>query len=196
MDLTNRQIEIIQAATKLIGEGGVQSLTTKTLAKEMGFSEPALYRHFKDKNEILLSVLRFYMGELKKGISDISDDKISGLDKIKAIVDFQFGHFTKHPAIIMVIFAETSFQYDAALSNQVSEIMQQKSKSLELIIKSGQEEGGIRNDISPQQLATIVMGSMRITILKWRLSNFKFDLIAEGRTLWSTIELLLRKQNN
>ena len=196
MDLTNRQIEIIQAATKLIGQGGVQSLTTKTLAKEMGFSEPALYRHFKDKNEILLSVLRFYMGQLKKGISDISEDKLSGLDKIKAVVDFQFGHFTKHPAIIMVIFAETSFQYDSVLSNQVSEIMRQKSKSLESIIKSGQEEGVIRKDILPQQLATIVMGSMRITILKWRLSNFKFDLLAEGQTLWATFELLLRKQNN
>lgn len=196
MDLTNRQIEIIQAATKLIGQGGVQSLTTKTLAKEMDFSEPALYRHFKDKNEILLSVLRFYMGQLKKGILDISEDKISGLDKIKAIIDFQFGHFTKYPAIIMVIFAETSFQYDSVLSNQVSEIMRQKSKSLESIIKSGQEEGVIRKDISPQQLATIVMGSMRITILKWRLSNFKFDLLVEGRTLWATIELLLRKQNN
>ena len=53
MEFTNRQIEIIEAAKKLIGEKGIQNITTKNLAKEMAFTEAALYRHFKNKNEYL-----------------------------------------------------------------------------------------------------------------------------------------------
>ncbi|MBT6982040.1 MAG: TetR/AcrR family transcriptional regulator, partial [Candidatus Marinimicrobia bacterium] len=94
MDLSKRQIEIIEAATQLIGKGGVKSLTTKTLAAEMGFSEPALYRHFADKNEILKSVLIYYKEKLKEGLTNVINSDLSGKEKIKGMIDFQFGHFT------------------------------------------------------------------------------------------------------
>lgn len=193
MDLSKRQIEIIEAATKLIGKGGIQSLTTKNLAAEMGFSEPALYRHFSDKNDILKSVLIYYKERLKIGLTDIIHSDLTGKEKIKSMIDFQFKHFTEFPAVIMVIFSETSFQYDSQLSNIVSEIMVQKSAMVSNIIEAGQKEGTIRFDVAPDQLATIIMGSMRFTILRWRLSNFDFNLIKEGETLWSTIDLLIEK---
>ena len=194
MDLSKRQIEIIEAATQLIGRGGLQSLTTKTLAAEMGFSEPALYRHFPDKNEILRSVLIYYKEKLREGLTNVIHKDLTGREKVKAMIDFQFDHFTKFPAVIMVIFSETSFQYNSQLSTLVSEIMHQKSSMVSGIIESGQKEGNIRSDIAPGQLATMIMGSMRFTILKWRLSNFDFDLIQEGNTLWNTIEVLIKKE--
>jgi TetR/AcrR family fatty acid metabolism transcriptional regulator len=191
MDLSKRQIEIIEAATKLIGHGGIQSLTTKTLAAEMGFSEPALYRHFTDKNELLKSILIYYKEVLRQGLTNVIHSDSSGKEKIKGMIDFQFKHFTKFPAVIMVIFSETSFQFDSQLSQTVSGIMLQKSKMVSTIIESGQQDGTIRKDIAPEQLATVIMGSMRFTILKWKLSKFNFDLIQEGNTLWNTIDLLL-----
>lgn len=194
MDLSKRQIEIIEAATKLIGKGGVQSLTTKTLAAEMGFSEPALYRHFSDKNDILKSVLIYYKERLKIGLTDIIHSNLTGTEKIQSMIDFQFDHFTKFPAVIMVIFSETSFQHDGQLSKIVSEIMLQKSAMVSGIIELGQKEGNIRSDVAPDQLATIIMGSMRFTILRWRLSNFDFNLVEEGAVLWNTLALLIRKQ--
>jgi len=193
MNFTKRQLEIIEAATQLIGEKGIQNLTTKNLAAEIGFSEPALYRHFKGKTDILKSVLVFYKETLSQGLQKIFSSDITGLDKIKKMIEFQFDHFIKKPAVIMVIFAETSFQYDSLLSKQVSEVMAQKRKMVGKIIASGQAEGSIRNDISADQLTTTVMGSMRFTILSWRLSNFEFDLLNEGKILWNTIETLIKK---
>ena len=193
MDLSKRQIEIIEAATKLIGMGGVQSLTTKTLAAEMGFSEPALYRHFSDKNEILKSVLMYYKEILREGLTNIIQSDSTGKEKVKSMIDFQFNHFTNSPAVIMVIFSETSFQHNSQLSQAVSGIMNQKRKMVSTIIQLGQKEGNIRNDIAPEQLSTMIMGSMRFTILRWRLSNFDFDLVKEGNTLCKTIDLLIEK---
>ncbi len=194
MELSKRQIEIVEAATKLIGEKGIQNLTTKHLAAEMDFSEPALYRHFKGKTEILKSVLVFFKERLGRGLSDIISSELTGLEQIKAMIDFQFNHFSKNPAVIMVIFAETSFQYDSVLSKAVAMIMKQKAKTVAKIVEKGQQQGVIRNDISAEQLTTTIMGSMRITILRWRLSNFEFDLIEEGEKLWHTIELLIKKE--
>lgn len=193
MDFTKRQTEILLAATQLIGEKGIQNLTTKNLAERMSFSEPALYRHFKNKNDILISVLLFYKGLLKKGLSEIIQSNNHSFDKIGQMIDFQFNHFSKNPAIIMVIFAETSFQYNHDLSKTVYGILTQKKTLVELIISEGQLKDEIRKDISPSQLTNLIMGSMRFTVLKWRLENYTSDIKSEGKELLNTLNKLLIK---
>jgi TetR/AcrR family transcriptional regulator, fatty acid metabolism regulator protein len=183
MEYTDRQIEIIQAATKLIGDKGLQNLTTKNLAAEMEFSEPALYRHFKGKTEILKSVLLHYRSNLQKGIKGIVSSEITGLEKLDKIIHFQFEHFTINPAIVMVIFAEASFQYEESLSDMVLSILNQKRTMVESIIKSGQTDGSIRTDMEASILVSFYMGAMRFTILRWRLNDYNFDLIKEGKVL-------------
>jgi TetR/AcrR family fatty acid metabolism transcriptional regulator len=194
MAFTDRQIEIIKAATELIGDRGIQNLTTKNLAAEMGFSEPALYRHFKGKTEILVSVLSFYRAILKNEMSKIINGDLSGLDKLGQIMKFQFNHFNNNPAIVMVIFSETSFQYEKVLSEAVLKIMSQKKKMIEDVVKLGQKDGSIRKDCEENHLASIFMGSMRFTVLKWRLNDYRFDLINEGNSLWNTVNKLMTTQ--
>jgi AcrR family transcriptional regulator len=57
---TERQQEIIDVALDLISQKGIQGLTMKNLSKEIGISEPAIYRHFENKIEILLAVLDLF----------------------------------------------------------------------------------------------------------------------------------------
>ena len=193
MDFTPRQIEIIQAATKLIGEKGIQNMTTKHLAEEVGFSEPALYRHFKGKTEILISVLEYFRNKMSKSLAPLLAQQKTGLGKIEQLIEYQFSLFTQNPAIIMVIFAETSFQYDKILSSTVSKLLLQKKQLAINIIKEGMGDGSIRTDVDAEQLMSILLGSMRFTVLQWRLSKFQFDLNKKGKELCQTINLLIRK---
>jgi len=193
MNFTERQIEIIHASKDLIGRKGIQNLTIKNLAEKMSFSEPALYRHFKDKTEILKSLLLFHREIIKSGIFKILNSDQSSLEKFQKILEFKFDHIKKNPAIVMVIFSETSFQYSSLLSSIVSKIMKQRSKKIIELLKEGQKNHEIRNDINPEQLATIIMGGIRKTILNWKLEGFKSDLNVEGKKLWITIEKLIKK---
>ena len=193
MDFTERQIEIIDASKDLIGRKGIQNLTIKNLAEKMSFSEPALYRHFRDKTEILKSLLLFHREIIKSGIFKILNSDQSSLEKFQKILEFKFDHIKKNPAIVMVIFSETSFQYSNVLSSIVSKIMKQRSKKIIQLLKEGQKNNEIRNDINPEQLATIIMGGIRKTILNWKLEGFKSDLNLEGEKLWITIEKLNKK---
>jgi len=193
MKFTKRQIEIIEASKDLIGLKGIQNLTIKNLAKKMSFTEPALYRHFKNKTEILKSLLVFHKELLSSGIYKIINSEKTALEKIKLIISFQFDHLQKNPDIIMVVFSETSFQYNNILSNLVAKVMKQRHKKLMSIIEDGQKNNIIRQDISSNQIATIIMGSMRLTVLKWKLNNFESNLSKEGKELWKTIEKLIKK---
>ncbi len=49
-DFTVRQKQIIQESIQLIADKGIQGLTIKNISKSIGISEPAIYRHFDNKN--------------------------------------------------------------------------------------------------------------------------------------------------
>lgn len=192
MDFTTRQVEIIEAATKLIGDKGIQNVTTKHLAKEMGFSEPALYRHFKGKTDILVSVLEYFRAQMYSGLNSLLPNEKTGLEKVHELIKYHFKLFANNPAIIMVIFAETSFQYDKKLSDTVNKLVNQKRQLVIKILKGGIEDRSVRADVDPEQVTSIILGSMRFTVLQWRLSDFDFDLNKKGHELWHTINLLIK----
>ena len=193
MIFTERQLEIIDASKYLIGRKGIQNLTIKNLAKKMDFSEPALYRHFKDKTEILKALLLFHREIIKNGIFEILESDKSSIVKFQEILKFKFAHIEKNPALVMVIFSETSFQYSSVLSSVVAKIMEQRSKKIIDLLREGQKNNEIRNDVGAEQLATIIMGGIRKIILSWKLGDFKSDLKLEGEKLWITIEKLIKK---
>jgi AcrR family transcriptional regulator len=192
MSLTIRQIEIIDASKDLIGEKGLQSLTIKNLAKKMSFSEPALYRHFKGKTAIIKALLLFHKEIIQSGVLYILTSEKNALEKFEEILKFKFAYIERNPALVMVIFSETSFQYDSVLSKVVRKILEQRTKKNITLIEIGQKEGNIREDIDAQQLATILLGGIRTTILSWKLSGFKTDLKSDGKKLWKTLEILFK----
>ena len=53
-----RKEEILDKAMALLAEEGLNHLTMKRVAERVGFSEPAMYRHFKDKQDLMLAMIQ------------------------------------------------------------------------------------------------------------------------------------------
>jgi AcrR family transcriptional regulator len=64
--------KILTAATRIMREQGYARATTKEIAREAGFSEAALYKHFADKTEIFLGVLASQLPELESMLSHLT----------------------------------------------------------------------------------------------------------------------------
>ncbi len=192
MKFTSRQIEIIEAAAKLFGESGIQNVTTKHLAKEMGFSEPALYRHFKGKTDILVSVLQYYSLKMSSGLQASLSNRDNGLAKVGTLINYLFDFFENNPSIILVILAEASFQYEKALSDEVNQTIQKMQHLVKSILEEGIHDGSIRTDSDIWHLSAIALGSIRFTVLQWRLNNYESGLATKGSELFQSLKLLIR----
>jgi len=72
MELSTRQLEIIEATGKLLTTSGLSGLTIKNLAKEMHFAESAIYRHFSSKEEIIVSMLQYLANNTETRLNKIS----------------------------------------------------------------------------------------------------------------------------
>lgn len=193
-EFTDRQIEIMEAATNRISQYGIQNLTIKTLAEDIGLSEPALYRHFKSKNEILLSVLEYFKMEMKSRIQSIQfKEGDSYAERLRLIFNSQLQTLTDKPAIVSVIFAESIFHFDENLSNKVAEIMDLMQNYVLENVKNGQENGQYSKVIGASTLTTIIIGGMRMTVLKWKLSGHKSNLMKDGKSVLNGILKMTEK---
>lgn len=193
-EFTDRQVEIMEAATLRISKFGIQNLTIKTLAEDIGLSEPALYRHFKSKNEILWSLLEYFKSEMSNRIQSLPfKPSDSESDKLRAIFNSQLTTFVNKPAIVSVIFAESIFHYEENLSLKVVEIMDMMQNVVKANIKKGQELDQYNKLISASTLTTILMGGIRMTVLKWKLSGHKSNLVKEGKAVLDGILKMIEK---
>jgi TetR/AcrR family fatty acid metabolism transcriptional regulator len=190
---SDRQIEIIEAATKRIDEHGIQDLTIKTLAADLNLSEAALYRHFKSKNDILLGLLTYFIEEMKVRLAIILTNKDkSPSELLIALFDSQLKTFVAKPSIVSVIFSESIFQFNKELSSTVSSMMELMQNHIESIVKKGQSDGSFSRIVGVSTTTTIIMGGMRITVLKWKLSGHKSDLIKDGNKVLKGILKMLQ----
>lgn len=191
---SDRQIEIMEAATMRIDQYGIQELTIKNLASDLGLSEAALYRHFKSKNEIMLGLLNYFIFEMKERLSlIISNQNTTPTNQLKEIFTSQLNKFITKPAIVSVIFSEGIFQFNKELSQVVSTMMELMQTNICAIVKKGQEEGAFSDLIGYSTISTIIMGSMRVTVLKWKLFGHKSNLIEEGNTVLNGILKMIEK---
>jgi AcrR family transcriptional regulator len=190
--MSDRQKEIVDVALQLIAEEGIQGLTIKNLAKKIGFSESAIYRHFESKTEILLALLDFFKEITTQLFAEQLQSNESSLVKIENLFMAHFSKFTQTPSLVSVIFSEDIFRNEEALSNKVAEIVNRNVVGLKTILTEGQQKGEINNAIDSTHLSVIILGSLRMFIKQWHMKNYSFDLMEKGAAFTDSIKTLIR----
>lgn len=191
---TDRQTEIIEVALEIINKKGIQGLTIKNISKKIGISEPAIYRHFASKTDILLGVLSSFkemaamLSEMMENYNGAASEKISFL--FSRMLDL----FSEKPSMVSVIFSEEIFKNDEVLKFRIAEILNLHAQTIENIISRGQNENSIRADIDEKSLALIAMGSFRLLVKKWELNHNNFNLQMEGENLIKVLIKILDKK--
>ncbi|MEA2042926.1 MAG: TetR family transcriptional regulator [Bacteroidota bacterium] len=188
---TERQAQIIESSIKLIANKGIQGFTMKNLSHEIGISEPAIYRHFESKTEILVSILNNFkeMGEMMSIMVVDKDD--TAIEKINSMFSKMIEIFTEQPAFISVIFSEEIFKNDTVLKQKIVEILNLHQLNIEKIVEIGQKDKNIKSTFDIGSLALIFMGSFRLLVKRWELNNYNFDLKQEGEKLINTLKLMV-----
>lgn len=190
---TARQIEITEVALELISEKGIQGLTIKNLAKRIGITEPAIYRHYDSKTDILIAVLDLFKQNTEQLFEKELKNGGQAIDKIEHLFTKHFTSFSATPSLVSVIFSEEIFRNEPVLIEKISEVIDKNDKILTSIIINGQKTGEIRTDIEAKYLSTIIMGTLRLFVKKWQFSAFSYNLPKEGKKLIDSIKLLIIK---
>lgn len=190
-EITERQLEIIEASSKLLTQGGVSGLTIKNIAKEMEFSESAIYRHFKSKEEIIIAMLNYLSESMNVRLSKICSSDNSAKQRLINVFESQLDFFESNPNFVVAVFSDGLFEESQKINEAIQRIMAVNMKNLIPVVSEGQVKGEFINTMTPEELMHIVMGSFRLQMYKWRISNMKFDIQTEGKRVLNNIIKLI-----
>ena len=190
-NFTNRQKQIIQASLDLIALSGIPGLTIKNISKKVGISEPAIYRHFESKADILLGIIEKLKESSGVDIFASADETKNTVDIIHEGFITRAHRFTNNPSIAAVIFSEAIFRNNSQLSKAIEIIMEESQTKFVNIIKKGQNRGEIIDSIDAEQLALMIIGSFRLLVTKWHMSKNNFNLKTKTETLFNALEKLI-----
>ncbi len=191
-EISIRQLEIIKAAGKILTKSGVGGLTTKNLAKEMQFSESALYRHYPNKEEIVIALLEYLATNMDERFSNGLFLSQTPEEKFVAMFRNQFSFFKKNPHFVVAAFSDGLMEESQRINETILKIMGVKIKHLKPIILEGQQKNVFTNSITSEELVHIVIGTFRLQMYKWRFANFQFDIIKNGEVMIQSILTLIK----
>ncbi len=190
--ITDRQLEIIEAAGKILTVSGVVGLTIKNLAKEMGFSESAIYRHFDSKEAIVVAMLGYLAENLDIRLQKAISNHKNPLENLESIFLDQFTFFANYPHFVVAVFSDGLLEASQNINAAIFRIMQVKMKHLMPVVMQGQQQGFFTNAITTEELTHIIMGSFRLQMFKWRIANFQFDIELQGKNMLHAISTLIK----
>lgn len=193
-EVTHRQLEIIEAAGKILTESGVSGLTIKNMAKEMKFSESAIYRHFNSKGDIIIAMLSYLAEKMDEGLSKVSEAAGSPEEKFRALFQSQFTFFQKKPYFVVAVLSDGLMEESQKINEALLKIMKVKMSHLLPILVEGRQAGVFTDEVTAEMLAHIVMASFRLQMLKWRLSGFKADIHEDGDKHMDALLLIIKKR--
>ncbi len=187
-----RQIELINAAGKILTTAGVAGLTTKRLALEVGFSESAIYRHFSSKEDIVLAMLDFMENSMEERYQTACHTKDLPEDQFRCLFQNQCDFFSNNTHFVTAFFSDGLMEQSQAINDGLLKVMNLKQKYLIPILNRGQKEGTFNSAIKSEVLSEIIVGTFRFNMLQWKLNNFSYDIKNKGAVLTETLLELIK----
>jgi len=170
---SERQKEIIAAAFDLISEQGIQELTIKKIAQAVGVTEPAIYRHFTSKVDILSSVIDEMIAQRNATLLQVRSGSSTARDMICSFFSAQASLFEGRPSLTIMLFPEDLFRNNDELLGRATTMMEETLTRFRELLQAGIADGSIKPGIDCEAAALMLVGGFRLLVSSWRLDAVK-----------------------
>lgn len=178
----NRKQHILETLAFMLERDPSGKITTAKLAKEVGVSEAALYRHFPSKAKMFDALLDFIEDVLFSRIHRISEDSNNAVTSCRQIIEFILLFNEKNPGLCHILCGHAIVGENERLQQRVNQIFSRTETELKQMLRKAEVEQGLRfTDTATgavELLLTLIEGKLqRFTRSQYQLSPSKdFDI--------------------
>ncbi|MGZ4106469.1 MAG: TetR/AcrR family transcriptional regulator [Tumebacillaceae bacterium] len=173
-----KYVAILTAAVKVIGQAGYHNAPISKIAREAGVADGTVYLYFKNKEDILISILRETIGtivdRIHEELHEVEGDAALGLKKICTVYFETLGGNTD-----LAMFTQVHLrQSNAEMRKQIGDIIKPYYQIIDQVIQQGVESGVFRANMDRRIARRMIFGTMDETITAWILTGAKYDLLS------------------
>lgn len=153
-----RRLQVAKAILKIIGEKGLTTLTTATLAKEVGVTSGALFRHFETRDEMMEEAANYAIQKIEETFPEKS---LAPMQRILQLARRRIQTIGDEPGMAWMLRSEQA--YLTLPKQAVAKLRNMVKRSRDFLLKAirdGANQGSIRKDIKPEILLVFIVGAI------------------------------------
>jgi AcrR family transcriptional regulator len=179
-----RQKQIVKAALKLAAPHGLKGVSIIAIANEVGLVPSAVYRHFKNKDQVIDAIFDHIADQLQANVKKVSKKEGDVLERLRWLLMLHIQLIQESQGILRIVFSEEVMSGPPERKAKVYAIIREYLGAVADMIRKGQEKGEIRADIDPGTTSVTFLGLIQTSAILWHLSGYKFDVANHAGKAW------------
>ena len=134
----SRKEHILQSLARMLENGPGERITTAALAKEVGVSEAALYRHFPSKAKMFEGLIEYIEETVFSRISRILKDFPEAIDRCEKIVTLVLSFAEKNPGMSRLLAGDALVGETDRLRQRINQFFDRIETQLKQILREAE----------------------------------------------------------
>jgi len=147
------------------------------IAKAIGLTQGAVFRHFPTKEAIWLSVLDWVQQSLLGKIDEAAQSTPDPLNALRAVFRAHVRFVEAYPGVPRIIFHELQKPGDSPLKQRVRIILQSHRKISMDLLQAAKLQGQVMPDLRPECASTLFLGAIQGLVMQSMATGSTIDLI-------------------
>jgi AcrR family transcriptional regulator len=189
-----RRREIVTAALDLLGEGGISAASTTEIAARVGLTQSGLFKHFKNKEEILRAAMDAIGERVGERVAQAATSGATSPQRLRAVIESYLDVAAELPALTALLFGGESRMEGTVsfLRAAIQARFDRLRDVLEGLLNDGVRSGQIAPTLDVEAAALLLVGVAQTILLRRHLADQALDHRRELDRMWVLVEATLR----
>ncbi|PVH27293.1 TetR/AcrR family transcriptional regulator [Pararhodobacter oceanensis] len=190
----DRKAQIVREVFSLADEIGPDRLSTTDVARAVGLTQPAIFRHFSTRGDLWLAVADDIAAQLTAAWSRAEADAQTPEVRLKALIGAQLNAIAGTPSLPSILFSRELQVDNPPLRDVFRLLLGGFQARLVRVIAVQQAKGKLRPAMPAEDIAILLTSLVQGVAIRWALDARSFCLVDEGLRLFDVQMALLDPQ--
>jgi AcrR family transcriptional regulator len=166
-----RRAVTVEAVIELAAEQNPSEITTAAIAKRMGLTQGALFRHFPSKDAIWEAVMVWVTERILARVDNATQMTESPLAALEAVFMTHIDFVVQHPGVPRLLFGELQRAGDTSAKRMARILITRYGERLSALIDKGKAQGELTAEVDTTAAATLFIGLIQGLVMQSLLTG-------------------------
>ncbi len=183
----SRKEQILQCLASMLENPKAERITTASLAKAVGVSEAALYRHFPSKARMFEGLIEFVEETVFSRVNMIARGDDSALNQCHQILSLLIIFAERNPGISRILNGSALTGEHERLNERVSQIFVRVDSQLKQILREAEVKEGLKLSVFVPVAANMLLAMAEGRIQQFVRSNYAIKPSENWEHQWGAL---------
>lgn len=166
-----RRAVTVEAVVELAAEQNPSEITTTAIARHMGVTQGALFKHFPSKGAILQAVMEWVAERLLSRLDKAADSAPSPLAAVEAMFMAHVDFVVEHPGVPRMLFGELQRAESTTPKRMAQTLLRGYRERLQRLFEEGKAAGELAETIDTDAAITLLIGTIQGLVMQSLLAG-------------------------